>query len=255
MPRRASSSGVRTRVRRSPTRQTSRARVAWISGKAGSDYRLFTVRNGYLYALDLRGQSRCRVWNGRSTEPRARGCSKLRLELRSDRRRRRRRHRGQSGWRRATAARSGRTVRRRTCAASTPARGKLLWTFHVVPHEGEFGADTWGNGSGKLSGDLGSWCCISADEAARLRLHSADGADRRVLRRIPAGRQPLLQRAGRARREDRKDASGTSRWFTTTCGSTTPSVRRPSATSRSTENGSRRSCSRARPASCMSSIA
>src|SRR5438445_172037 len=42
--------------------------------------------------------------------------------------------------------------------------GKLLWTFHVVPREGEFGAETWGNGSGKLSGDLGSWCCISADE-------------------------------------------------------------------------------------------
>ena len=22
--------------------------------------------------------------------------------------------------------------------------GQLLWTFHVVPHPGEFGADTWG---------------------------------------------------------------------------------------------------------------
>ena len=43
--------------------------------------------------------------------------------------------------------------------------GKLLWTFHVVPRPGEFGADTWGNDSGKFSGDLGSWCCISADES------------------------------------------------------------------------------------------
>jgi len=42
--------------------------------------------------------------------------------------------------------------------------GKLLWTFDVVPRGGEFGADTWGDGSGALSGDLGSWCCISADE-------------------------------------------------------------------------------------------
>ena len=42
--------------------------------------------------------------------------------------------------------------------------GRLLWTFHVVPQEGEFGADTWGDGSGAYSGDLGSWCCLTADE-------------------------------------------------------------------------------------------
>ena len=43
--------------------------------------------------------------------------------------------------------------------------GRLLWTFHVVPHPGEFGAETWGNGSAEYSGDLGSWCCLTADEA------------------------------------------------------------------------------------------
>ncbi|MEX2598243.1 MAG: PQQ-binding-like beta-propeller repeat protein, partial [Dehalococcoidia bacterium] len=42
--------------------------------------------------------------------------------------------------------------------------GHLLWTFHAVPREGEFGADTWGNESREESGDLGSWCCLSADE-------------------------------------------------------------------------------------------
>ena len=42
--------------------------------------------------------------------------------------------------------------------------GRLLWTFHVVPQGGEFGADTWGNDSGRESGDLGSWCCLSADQ-------------------------------------------------------------------------------------------
>ena len=42
--------------------------------------------------------------------------------------------------------------------------GRLLWTFHVVPHAGEFGADTWGDGSHEYSGDLGSWCCLTADE-------------------------------------------------------------------------------------------
>lgn len=42
--------------------------------------------------------------------------------------------------------------------------GELLWTFHAVPQDGEFGAETWGNDSWRGSGDLGSWCCLSADE-------------------------------------------------------------------------------------------
>ena len=41
--------------------------------------------------------------------------------------------------------------------------GELRWTFHVVPRPGEFGADTWGADSLDVSGDLGSWCCLSAD--------------------------------------------------------------------------------------------
>jgi quinoprotein glucose dehydrogenase len=42
--------------------------------------------------------------------------------------------------------------------------GELLWTFHSVPRDGEIGIDTWGNDSWRYSGDLGSWCCLSADE-------------------------------------------------------------------------------------------
>jgi quinoprotein glucose dehydrogenase len=42
--------------------------------------------------------------------------------------------------------------------------GELLWTFHAVPQEGEFGFDTWENDSARESGDLGAWCCLSADE-------------------------------------------------------------------------------------------
>lgn len=41
--------------------------------------------------------------------------------------------------------------------------GEHLWTFHAVPREGETGYDTWGNDSARESGDLGSWCCLSAD--------------------------------------------------------------------------------------------
>ena len=42
--------------------------------------------------------------------------------------------------------------------------GKRLWTFHVVPKPGEFGNESWGEDSWKYSGDLGSWCCVTADE-------------------------------------------------------------------------------------------
>ena len=42
--------------------------------------------------------------------------------------------------------------------------GKLLWTFHVVPQPGEFGNETWGNGSWKFAGDLGAWNPMTADE-------------------------------------------------------------------------------------------
>lgn len=42
--------------------------------------------------------------------------------------------------------------------------GEHLWTFHVVPREGEFGTQTWEDGSWRASGDLGSWCCLSGDE-------------------------------------------------------------------------------------------
>jgi quinoprotein glucose dehydrogenase len=42
--------------------------------------------------------------------------------------------------------------------------GRLRWTFNVVPDEGELGADSWG-GARAESGDLGSWCCLSADES------------------------------------------------------------------------------------------
>ena len=42
--------------------------------------------------------------------------------------------------------------------------GRLLWTFNVVPTGGQYGVETWGEDSWKYSGDLGSWCCLSADE-------------------------------------------------------------------------------------------
>jgi quinoprotein glucose dehydrogenase len=42
--------------------------------------------------------------------------------------------------------------------------GKLLWTFHTIPRQGEFGNDTWENESWKYSGNTGAWAPLSADE-------------------------------------------------------------------------------------------
>ena len=131
--------------------------------KGGSDHRLFNVRNGYLYALDLRGRAITAFGTGGRVNLLPAGAHRFgwtsgpivvgdvvviagNLDGAGDE--------GQK-WKNAPPE----DVR-----GFDARSGRLLWTFHVVPRDGEFGADTWGNGSGALSGDLGSWCCISADE-------------------------------------------------------------------------------------------
>ena len=42
--------------------------------------------------------------------------------------------------------------------------GRLLWTFHVAPRDGEFGTETWGNDSWKTAGDMGAWNPMTGDE-------------------------------------------------------------------------------------------
>lgn len=43
--------------------------------------------------------------------------------------------------------------------------GKQLWQFRSVPHEGEFGNETWERGSWKTTGGANVWTMMSADEA------------------------------------------------------------------------------------------
>jgi quinoprotein glucose dehydrogenase len=43
--------------------------------------------------------------------------------------------------------------------------GKLVWTFHTIPHPGEFGYDTWPEGAYKWAGGVNAWGEISIDEA------------------------------------------------------------------------------------------
>jgi quinoprotein glucose dehydrogenase len=41
--------------------------------------------------------------------------------------------------------------------------GKKLWAFHTVPRKGEFGYDSWENGSADYTGNIGVWGPMSAD--------------------------------------------------------------------------------------------
>ncbi len=42
--------------------------------------------------------------------------------------------------------------------------GKLVWTFHTIPHPGEFGYETWPEGAWKWAGGVNTWGEISIDE-------------------------------------------------------------------------------------------
>src|SRR5678816_293050 len=42
--------------------------------------------------------------------------------------------------------------------------GKKLWQFNTIPRPGEFGNDTWENGSWATNGNVGVWSEISIDE-------------------------------------------------------------------------------------------
>ena len=42
--------------------------------------------------------------------------------------------------------------------------GKRLWIFHTIPMKGEFGYETWENGSAEYTGNTGVWTQVSVDE-------------------------------------------------------------------------------------------
>ncbi len=73
--------------------------------------------------------------------------------------------------------------------------GKKLWTFHSIPQKGEFGYDTWEDGSAEYTGNTNVWSLITADEETRLRLPAVRHADQRLLRRPPARRTTSSPRA------------------------------------------------------------
>ena len=63
--------------------------------------------------------------------------------------------------------------------------GKLVWTFHTIPHPGEFGYDTWPEGAYKWAGGVNTWGEISIDKARAIAYfplgsptHDSYGGDR-----------------------------------------------------------------------------
>jgi quinoprotein glucose dehydrogenase len=42
--------------------------------------------------------------------------------------------------------------------------GKLRWTFHTIPHEGEFGSETWPKDAWKTAGGANNWAGMVLDE-------------------------------------------------------------------------------------------
>jgi len=46
--------------------------------------------------------------------------------------------------------------------------GKLLWRWNTIPYPGEFGNETWENGSWEWTGNVGAWTELSADPEAGL---------------------------------------------------------------------------------------
>jgi quinoprotein glucose dehydrogenase len=64
--------------------------------------------------------------------------------------------------------------------------GALVWTFHTIPHPGEFGYDTWPEGAYKWAGGVNVWGEISIDEARGIGYfplgsptHDSYGGDRK----------------------------------------------------------------------------
>jgi quinoprotein glucose dehydrogenase len=43
--------------------------------------------------------------------------------------------------------------------------GKVRWTFQTIPSKGEFGSDTWADGSNEYAGKVTVWTLMSADES------------------------------------------------------------------------------------------
>ena len=71
--------------------------------------------------------------------------------------------------------------------------GQLRWSFHTIPHPGEFGYETWPSDAWKYSGAANNWAGMALDEERGLVFRSDRFGGIRFLRCQPQGRQPVCK--------------------------------------------------------------
>ena len=76
--------------------------------------------------------------------------------------------------------------------------GKVRWTFHTVPQKGEFGSDTWQDGSNEYAGKVTVWTIMSADEELGLSV-PADQHRRRPISTARIGSATTCSRKASSR--------------------------------------------------------
>ena len=125
-----------------------------------------------------------------------------------------------------SATNQGYTVRHpATSARSISERGKLVWTFHTIPRPGEFGYDTWPKDAWKTVGGANVWSEFTVDPKRGILLLRPQAPSTTSMART----EPAITCSPTACSHSTlvpANASGISRWFTTTSGITTMRLRR-----------------------------
>ena len=192
--------------------------VSYWSSADGSDQRIIYVTPGYrmiaLERQDRRAGPDLRQERRRRSEARERsGARPGHRRARPERHAARRRRRG--------GRRRGASLQRHRPKTMNNAKGyvrgfdvktgKRLWIFHTIPEAGEFGYDTWDDGSALNERQHRR---VGADERrprARSGLRAGRDADRRLLRRQPARATRCSARASSRSTSRPASASGTTR--------------------------------------------
>ena len=82
--------------------------------------------------------------------------------------------------------------------------GKLRWSFHTIPHPGEFGYDTWPKNAWKYSGAANNWAGMALDRERGIVYVPTGSAAFDFYGANRTGRRPVRQLPDRARRRHRQ---------------------------------------------------
>ena len=83
--------------------------------------------------------------------------------------------------------------------------GKLRWSFHTIPHPGEFGYETWPQDAWKYSGAANNWAGMAVDQKRGIVYVPTGSAALDFYGARSAGRRSVCQLPDRARRRNRQE--------------------------------------------------